>query len=52
MTCDNDPVAKVGQLYSLISELDAIKIETEAMRADNYERYLSDEALAWNGDAF
>lgn len=40
------------QLYALVAEMEAIKANIEAMKADNSERESRGESLAWPGRMF
>ena len=45
-------IKDLSKIYSLICQMEAIKAEIEAMKADNIERQSNGEALAWPGKMF
>jgi len=45
-------IRQTAQMYALVAEMEEIKANIEAMKADNAERESRGEAMAWPGRMF
>ena len=49
---DEGTIRQAAQMYAIVAEMEEIKANIEAMKADNAERESRGEALAWPYSSF